>query len=169
MMNTSIANWIFSLEAFKVGTLLSLNRLAPDNPSVHEDPVDYSARTTELENENTALRQKLESLERELQCRSPTKSIKSAKKPKVPSLNLTNVRLAAGGAHRDDSLGIAMSKLNSMNLNDPAGAKFLEKRPVKTPEKMMRKLTARKWDLMDVNEIEAFENHHLEMDMFDGY
>lgn len=114
--------------------------------------MDHGTYTSELESENETLRRKLQDLERQLQCRSPTKS---AKKPKIPSLNLTDVRLAAGGASRNDSFGTAVSKLNSMTLTDPIEGKS----PGKTPGKKMKKLTARKWDLMDENEIDAFENY----------
>ena len=48
--------------------------------TVHEDPVDQNAYITELETENEALRQRLEGLERELQCRSPTES---RQKPRI--------------------------------------------------------------------------------------
>jgi len=73
----------------------------------------------------------------------------------VPSLNLTDVRLAAGGANRNDSFGSALSKLNGMTLTDAVQSKS----PGKTPEKKIRKLTARKWDLMDENEMDAFEKY----------
>ena len=114
--------------------------------------MDHKTHLHELENENEVLRLRLETLERELQCRSPTKS---PKKPKIPSLNLIDVRLAAGGADRHDSFGTAVSKFNTMSLNGPTESKS----PGKTPGKKIRKLTARKWDLMDENEIDAFENY----------
>ena len=135
--------------------------------AVYEDPVDYSARTHELENENENLRQQIKSLKRELNCRSPTKSPEK-RKSNVSSLNFTDVRLAAGGADCNDSLGNAMSKLNKMALNDPAEGKYAQnavgKTPNKTPGKKMKKLTARKWDLMDENEMDAFENHRRGLD-----
>lgn len=87
-----------------------------------------------------------------MHCRSPTKS---SKKARVPSLTLTDVRLAAGGAARNESFGTALSKLNGMTLADPVD----NKSPGKTPGKKIKKLTARKWDLMDENEMDAFENH----------
>ena len=123
-----------------------------DMRAVHEDPLDHKTQLSELENENKILRRRLETLERERQCRSPTKS---PKKPKIPSLNLTDVRLAAGDADRNDSFGTAVSKLNTLTLNGPTESKS----PAKTPGKKIRKLTARKWDLMDENEIDAFENY----------
>ena len=51
-----------------------------------------------------------------------------------------------------------MSKLNGMKLTDAAGSK--PQSPSKTPGKKMRKLTTRKWDLMDENELDAFENDY---------
>ena len=77
------------------------------------------------------------------------------KKPKIPSLNLTDVRLATGGAKPDETFGTAISKLNNMTLTEQAKRQS----PAKTPGKKIRKLTARKWDLMDENEIDAFENY----------
>ncbi len=108
--------------------------------------------TTELEAEKKDLRRKLETLEREMHCRSPTKL---SKKARVPSLSLTDVRLAAGGAASNDAFGTTLSKLNGMSLTDPVEVKSAGK----TPGKKIRKLTARKWDLMDENEIDAFEKY----------
>lgn len=51
-----------------------------------------------------------------------------------------------------------MSKLNGMKLTEVAASKLQS--PGKTPGKKMRKLTTRKWDLMDENELDAFENHY---------
>lgn len=45
-----------------------------------------------------------------------------------------------------------------MSLID--AAEYKAQSPGKTPGKKMRKLTARKWDLMDENEMDAFENHY---------
>ena len=53
-------------------------------------------------------------------------------------------------------LGTTLLKLNSMSLTEAAESKAQS--PVKTPGKKMRKLTTRKWDLMDENEMDAFEN-----------
>ena len=112
--------------------------------------MDHSAYTVELESENELLRRKLETLERDLRSQSP---ITTPKKPKIAPLNLTDIRLAAGGADRNDSFGTAISKLNTITLTDQSEGKS----PSKTPAKKMRKLTARKWDLMDENEIDALE------------
>ena len=51
-----------------------------------------------------------------------------------------------------------MLKLNGMSLRDAAEGKAQS--PGKTAGKKMRKLTARKWDLMDEDELDAFENHY---------
>jgi hypothetical protein len=120
--------------------------------TVHEDPIDQTAYTAELETENETLRCKLEALERELQCRSPTKS---PKKAKVPSLNLSDIRVAAGSDSGNEALACAFQKLNGLGLTEPAECRS----PGKTPGKKIRKLTARRWDLMDENEMDAFENY----------
>ena len=70
-----------------------------------------------------------------MQSRSPTRSVKK------PQLGL-GVENGAGGT-------TLFEKLNGMSLK--------EKRVV-TPGKKIRKLTARKWDLMDENEMDAYEN-----------
>ena len=108
--------------------------------------MDLGKHTAELEKENEALRRKLEGLERELQCRSPTRS------PRKPQISSPSGNLGAG------ALGTTLFKLNGMNLTDPA--EYKPQSPGKTPGKKMRKLTARKWDLMDENEMDAFENNY---------
>ncbi|KAL9077420.1 MAG: hypothetical protein Q9161_000265 [Pseudevernia consocians] len=113
---------------------------------IHEDAIDSDTRTTELEKENETLRGKLEALERELHCRSPTKS------PRKPQLSNPGKEYGSG------ALGTALFKLNGMSLTDAAECK--PQSPCKTPGKKMRKLTARKWDLMDENEMDAFENNY---------
>ena len=70
-----------------------------------------------------------------MQSRSPTRSVKK------PQLGL-GAENGAGGT-------TLFEKLNGMSLK--------EKRVV-TPGKKIRKLTARKWDLMDENEMDAYEN-----------
>lgn len=106
--------------------------------------MDQDTRTAELENENEALRRKLEALERELQCRSPTKS------PRKPQLS------SPSKEYRSGALETALFKLNSLSLTNPV--KYKPQSPGRTPGKKMRKLTARKWDLMDEKEMDAFEN-----------
>ena len=108
--------------------------------------MDQDTRTAELENENEALRRRLEALERELQCRSPTKS------PRKPRLSSPSKDYGPG------ALGTALFKLNAMSLTDAAECK--PQSPGKTPGKKIRKLTAKKWDLMDENEMDAYENNY---------
>ncbi|KAL9130632.1 MAG: hypothetical protein Q9217_001246 [Psora testacea] len=106
---------------------------------VHEDPVDQAAYQNQLETENERLRQKVEALERELQCQSPTKSPIKPSKPMMPNLD-------SGSAVVLDR---ALLKGNGMSSSQ---------QPSGTAAKKMRKLTARKWDLMDENEMDAYEN-----------
>lgn len=108
--------------------------------------MDQDTRTAELENENEALRRRLEGLERELQCRSPTRS------PRKSQLSSPSKNFGAG------ALETTLFKLNGMSLTDPA--EYKPQSPGKTPGKKMRKLTARKWDLMDENEMDAFDNNY---------
>lgn len=122
---------------------------------VHEDAVDQNAYMSELEGENETLRRKLQDVEHELQCRSPTHS---PRKPKVLSLNLGENRMAAGSGGGNEALGSALSKFNGLRMIDPT-LKAGTNSPGKTPIKKIRKLTARKWDLMAENEMEAFENY----------
>lgn len=137
------ANWKSYLKAYRVRSKLS-NCLIPTETrlklqTVHEDPWGTSDRISELENENDALRRRLDTMEREVQSRSPTKS---AKKPQ-PDYDL-------GLGPENGVTGTTLyEKLNGMS--------FKEKR-VMTPGKKIRKLTARKWDLMDENELDAYEN-----------
>lgn len=112
---------------------------------IYEDPVDIDDRIPDLEAENERLRRQLESLEREINSRSPTRSAKK------PSQMLSTPRKQMSEA--DDDIGMTMFKLNAMNLS-PKGPKS----PVgKTPGKKIRKLTTRKWDLMDENDLEAYD------------
>ena len=114
--------------------------------TVYEDPIEPDARIAELERANEILCRKLDALERELQCRSPTKSPTKAQLSS-PSKD-----------YGFDALGTAVFKLNGMSLTD--GAESKRQSPGKTPGKKMRKLTTRKWDLMDEKEMDAFENDY---------
>ena len=46
-----------------------------------------------------------------------------------------------------------------MTLTEPTEAKA--KTPGKTPAKKMKKFTAKKWDFMDENELDALESQHI--------
>lgn len=107
---------------------------------IYEDPFASKDGSSELEQENEALRRRVDILEREVQSGSP---IKSARKQPHLAHN-------AGAAAEGRAMGTTLyKKLNSMSL---------EENRVVTPGKKVRKLTARKWDLMDENELDAYEN-----------
>ena len=92
----------------------------------------------ELELENETLRRKLEALERDLQAQSPTRSTRK-KPPKTPPAVL-------------DDCGTTLFKLNALSLSHENG---VGSSPLKsTPGRKVRKMTARKWDLGDENELE---------------
>ena len=111
--------------------------------AVHEDPAASDDGFSELQIENEALRRRIDGLEREMQSRSPTKS---AKKPLQLGHNL-------GLMVENGATGTTLyEKLNHLSLK--------EKRVV-TPGKKVRKLTARKWDFMDENEMDAYENQNF--------
>lgn len=145
-----------------------------------------AAYAGELEAENQSLRAKLEQLEREVACASsPTKKSKhqhqqssnssnkthdkengsptTKKKPanKPARLNLDSSRDVLVGATPFKLNGMSLSSNGISSASDGDGEKS-EKVVVvpKTPGtvKKMRKLTARKWDLMDESELEAYEN-----------
>lgn len=99
-----------------------------------------------METENEVLRRKLESLERELQSQSPTRSVKKA--PLSPRTG-------------QDAFGPILSKLDGLQFdeNDESGMEA-SKGEVKTPGRKVRKLTAKKWDLMDENEMEAYGQYY---------
>ncbi|KAL8696036.1 MAG: hypothetical protein Q9201_007853 [Fulgogasparrea decipioides] len=111
---------------------------------IYEDPVDHSDRVTELEAENGRLRRRLEALEREMNSRSPTRS---SKKP--PQLTTPSKPSSIG----ENDFGTTLFKLNMLNLS-PKEPKMTPAGTI--PGKKVRKLTARKWDLMDENELDAY-------------
>ena len=152
---------------------------------IHEDPEDRDEYVSQLEKENETLLHKLQTLERELQCRSPTKksSRMTAERqppPKLPSLGprqLNSDGLGLGSEVDGGAETGSPSFLNTLNglsitgtpmpkakpeYNSPAKALGSPTQaPNQTPGtagKKMRKLTARKWDLMDESELEAYEN-----------
>ena len=157
MTSIWIANWRSCQRVYKVRSRFQVFTIGTNQNTVHEDPVDQHTYITELETENEALRQRLEGLERQLQCRSPTES---RQKPRIPSLAPADIRAAAGSGSGIEALGSTLSKLNGLELTGPAEARSPEKTPGKTPGKKVRKLTTRKWDLMDENDLDAFENHY---------
>ena len=109
---------------------------------MHEDQIDSSARLLELETENEALRRQLEALQREMQSQSPTRS---AKKPQLQAQSAL-APVSDNSAYSGPTL---YEKLHGLSLK--------EKKEVRTPGKKLRKFTARKWDFMDENEMDAYE------------
>ena len=105
-----------------------------NKPAVHEDSIDPSERLSGLEKENHNLRRQLEAMKREIQSQSPTRS---AKKPQP-------LRLMS------DNGSALYEQLGDLSVKD--------KKEIKTPGKKMRKFTARRWDFMDENEMETYEN-----------
>ncbi|KAL8666071.1 MAG: hypothetical protein Q9202_001808 [Teloschistes flavicans] len=112
---------------------------------IYEDPADRVEHVTELQAENDRLRRRLDTLERELNSQSPTRSSR-----KTPHRLITPTKPSSIG---DDDFGTTLFKLNAMNLTpkehrmSPAS---------KTPGRKARKLTTRKWDLMDENDLDAY-------------
>lgn len=146
-----------------------------------------AAYAGELEAENQSLRAKLEQLEREVACASsPSKKSKLQQQSSNSDNNNNNDDKENGGSptkqkkkkaakppaplnldsSRDVLVGATPFKLNGMSLSsaasedtDPEKSENAVPNP-KTPGtvRKMRKLTARKWDLMDESELEAYEN-----------
>ncbi|KAI4088914.1 MAG: hypothetical protein LQ344_005744 [Seirophora lacunosa] len=112
---------------------------------IYEDPLDNDERVVELEAENERLRRQLDSLEREINARSPTRPSR-----KAPQLATPRKQVGDSG----DDFGTTLFKLSAMNLSP----KEPKTSPMgKTPGKKIRKLTTRKWDLMDENEMDAYD------------
>lgn len=102
-----------------------------------------------METENEALRRKLESLERELQSQSPTRSAKKAPlSPRAGQDAFESIESKLGGLRFDEDDGSGME------------ARTPSKAEVKTPGRKARKLTAKKWDLMDENEMDAYGEYY---------
>lgn len=145
MMNMWTENSKSSLRVFKVGNFYIFQHLKQSRPNPHtvyEDPTPPDQKTKELEAENQSLRRKLDSLERELQAQSPTRSGKKSlyHQQQPPAL---------------DDCGTTLFKLNALSLDHESG--LGSSSPAKmTPGRKVRKLTTRKWDLGDENEIDGF-------------
>ncbi|KAI9734642.1 MAG: hypothetical protein M1834_002243 [Cirrosporium novae-zelandiae] len=120
--------------------------------SIYEDVPESSAddHVQELEDENADLRRKLDALERELHCRSPTKTTRPRRqnfenhKPILTQrgLDIDNTVYRLGNMSLDDSGTLGG------NENEKKAEMVLEKK-AKTPRTghKQRKLATRKWDL----------------------
>ena len=107
---------------------------------IHQDepPTTNPQRVAELEDENASLRARLDVLERDALARSPTRRPATTR--------------ASGDA--------ITSALRGMTLGERQPPSWALKTPGKqgqTPGKKVRKLTARKWDLADENELIELE------------
>ena len=115
---------------------------------IHEDvPKSPNRCTEDLEAEKDTLRRKIESLERELQSRSPTRSAK--KPPLSPRFG-------------QDELAPIVNKIDGMRLQENKNSEMETYTPskAKTSARKVRKLTAKKWDLMDENEMDAYGEYY---------
>ena len=111
--------------------------------TVHEDAVDPNEQVSELQKENQILRSQLDALQRELHSQSPTRSAKKAQLRAAPVLGV----VSDNSAYSNTTLSNTVNNLSQQ-----------EKKEAKTPGKKIRKFTARKWDLMDEKEMDAYEN-----------
>ncbi|KAL2008360.1 hypothetical protein VTN00DRAFT_8342 [Thermoascus crustaceus] len=110
---------------------------------VYEDPEPSAdERIEDLERENDQLRSKIAALERELNCRSPTKKPK-AKKDTTASRDSS---LDHGTLGRESDIDSALRSMDYLKLADANAAP-------KPPVKKQRKMTTRKWDLGPEDEI----------------
>lgn len=103
----------------------------------NENPAD--AHTQDLEEENERLRREVELLRREVQGKSPSKSQR---------LPLRESRIP-----RDSGLENASRHFGSLSLEDDDDTPIKAKTVAMSPTKKVKKLTARKWDLMDEGDL----------------
>lgn len=112
---------------------------------VREDPQPSSdEQVEELEFENDQLRSKITALERELNCRSPSKKSKSKNIALETSRN-------ANLLGRESDIEVALRKMDHLKLADsmfkgPPAADSLGKK--------QRKISTRKWDLAPESDLE---------------
>ncbi|KAL4817976.1 P-loop containing nucleoside triphosphate hydrolase protein [Aspergillus spinulosporus] len=104
---------------------------------IHEDPQPSSdERVEELEFENDQLRSKIIALERELNCRSPSKKSNSKNAALETSRN-------ANILGRESDIEVALRKMDQLKLADS----MFKSPAVNSPGKKQRKMATRKWDL----------------------
>lgn len=94
----------------------------------------------EIEHENSQLRSKVASLERELMNRSPTKKSKSSSKKNESSNLLCRESDVENALQRMDQLKLTESSASSRNAQPPAKRK-------------QRKMATRRWDLAPEDQI----------------
>ena len=134
---------------------------------IHQDSPDD--QVADLEAENNALRRKVDNLERQLQTRSPSRPSRSRNDTDILSPRDDNQMTTALTPTKSpqmykehDMLSVGndsdiVSKFKGVGLQDAdvVSAKTPNKR-IFTPGKKIRKLTTRKWDLADEDELEAY-------------
>ena len=143
---------------------------------IHEDEADAGDYKLRLEAENETLRRRMENLEREMQCASPTKAKKFGGREVSFGVN----ECEGGVGDEESVLRSSVFGLNRLHLGGELDGNgdgkvlgggeldvtesgiFGDGEVPETPEKVrkvpgsgkkIRKLTARKWDLMDENEL----------------
>lgn len=111
---------------------------------VHEDPQPSSdERVEDLEFENDQLRSKIAALERELNCRSPTK--KSRSKNTLETSRNSNI------LGRESDIEVALKRMDQLKLADSMFSPAPQ--PTGSPGKRQRKMATRKWDLAPEEDI----------------
>ncbi|PYH74789.1 kinesin family protein [Aspergillus vadensis CBS 113365] len=111
---------------------------------IHEDPQPSSdERVEDLEFENDQLRSKIAALERELNCRSPTK--KSRSKNTLETSRNSNI------LGRESDIEVALKRMDQLKLADSMFSPAPQ--PTGSPGKRQRKMATRKWDLAPEEDI----------------
>ncbi|GKZ20366.1 hypothetical protein AbraCBS73388_005678 [Aspergillus brasiliensis] len=111
---------------------------------IYEDPKPSSdERVEDLEFENDQLRSKIAALERELNCRSPTK--KSRSKNTLETSRNSNI------FGRESDIEVALKRMDQLKLADSMFSPAPQ--PVSSPGKRQRKMATRKWDLAPEEDI----------------
>ncbi|KAL4810019.1 P-loop containing nucleoside triphosphate hydrolase protein [Aspergillus unguis] len=108
---------------------------------IHEDP-SSNDRMEELEFENDQLRSKIIALERELNCKSPSKKSKSKNTALATSRN-------ANVLGRESDIEVALRKMDQLKLADS----MFKAPPGDSPGKKQRKMATRKWDFAPEDDI----------------
>ncbi|RDH33912.1 kinesin family protein [Aspergillus welwitschiae] len=111
---------------------------------IYEDPKPSSdERVEDLEFENDQLRSKIAALERELNCRSPTK--KSRSKNTLEASRNSNI------FGRESDIEVALKRMDQLKLADSMFSPAPQ--PASSPGKRQRKMATRKWDLAPEEDI----------------
>jgi hypothetical protein len=150
-------------EAFIDGKLqiLEQTKIGSTPIIIHEDAPLENPRLDELERENETLKARIRALEQELQTRSPTKKRGGAVLQENANSNIaTNPFLTSLRVRNNDEdlkkladLSPRKLSLRSSNVTATSTMTYDSPPPPPTTGKKQRKLTARKWDLGDPDDI----------------